>query len=268
VKIQPRLPQLTRPLETKPQATEQAAAAAKPDSFARGDAKQQVSLTMPPPPASVDGANPLHPPESPWYRFKKHVVLFLTGIDYDPHVHRLDDEAVRKLSEVLRPGDVILRRTDGTTSNWVIPGYWGHAALYAGDGKIVDATTHDVREVDLAEFCSEGDAAIVVRPKGMSQQQIAEAIEFAARSSAKPTTSTSTSKTSRASPAPSSSRPRCGTRPAPPGPRATSWASRPRTSSTTASSSSGAAWGRWSSSRALAPGRARLTGLSPRSSIR
>ena len=186
MKVQPRQPQLIPALETKPQATGQAAVTARPDSFARGEAKPQVCLTMPPSPTSVESAVPLHPPEGPWYRFKKHVVLFLTGIDYDPHVHRLDDQARRRLSEGLEPGDVILRRTDGTTSNWVIPGYWGHAALYAGDGRIVDATTHDVREVDLAEFCSEGDAAIVVRPKGLAPEQVAEAIEYARSQIGKP----------------------------------------------------------------------------------
>ncbi len=156
-----------------------AVAERKADGFV-GASRSPVALDMlPPPPAA-------RPAESSWYQFKKKVVLFFTGIDYDPHVHKLDAQSADKLRSALKPGDVLLRRTDGTTSNWFIPGYWGHAALYAGDGKIVDAVTHDVRETDLNQFCAEGDAVIVVRPKGLGSEQVQAAVEHARAQLGKP----------------------------------------------------------------------------------
>ncbi|MGC4122715.1 MAG: YiiX/YebB-like N1pC/P60 family cysteine hydrolase [Myxococcales bacterium] len=149
------------------------------DAFTRAP-REPVALAMPPPPATTQAADSL------WYRTKKHVVLTFTGVNYDPHASKLDAAAVQKLGQVLQPGDVILRRTDGTTSNWFIPGYWGHAALYAGNGTIVDATTHDVRRIGLEDFCKEGDAVIVVRPKGAQPEQIAKAIDYAQEQVGKP----------------------------------------------------------------------------------
>lgn len=143
-------------------------------------AKTPVALAMPPPPPATA------PADSTWYQAKKAVILTFTGVNYDPHSAKLGPDAAKKMLEVMQPGDVILRRTDATTSNWFIPGYWGHAALYAGDGKIVDATTHDVREVDLKKFCTEGDAVIVVRPKGIGPEQVADAVAFARRQIGKP----------------------------------------------------------------------------------
>ena len=126
------------------------------------------------------------PADSAWYTLKKKTILTFAGVNYDPHASKLTATDVAKLRSVLRPGDVILRRTDGTTSNWLIAGYWGHAALYAGNGKIVDAVTHGVREVGLEKFCSEGDAVIVVRPKGLSPSNAANAIAYARAQIGKP----------------------------------------------------------------------------------
>lgn len=155
------------------------AAPKAPDDFTGAPARETVALAMPPPP-------PVQAADSLWYRTKEHVILTFTGVNYDPHASKLTPADVRQMKKSLQPGDVILRRTDGTTSNWFIPGYWGHAALYVGDGKIVDATTHDVRELDVDAFCREGDAAIVLRPKGMEPKQVAKAVEYAHRQIGKP----------------------------------------------------------------------------------
>ncbi|HEY3449463.1 MAG TPA: YiiX/YebB-like N1pC/P60 family cysteine hydrolase [Myxococcales bacterium] len=148
---------------------------AKPSDAFTQATRGPVALAMPPPPPVAA------PADSLWYRTKKHVILTFTGVNYDPHAAKLDDAAAKKMREVLQPGDVILRRTDGTTSNWFIPGYWGHAALYAGEGKIVDATTHDVRQISIEDFCKEGDAVIILRAKGIEPKQIAQAVDYANR---------------------------------------------------------------------------------------
>jgi hypothetical protein len=185
----------TRPLAATPEtrstpvapASSGSVRPASQDLFGTNGSKAPVALSMPPPPQVTTAATEqTRPAESAWYRFKKHVVLFFTGIDYAERPHSLDANTVKKLNEVLKPGDVLLRRTEGTTSNWVIPGTWGHAAIYAGDGKIVDATTHDVREIDLKSFCDEGDAVIVVSPKNLTEQQRADSVSYAKQQIGKP----------------------------------------------------------------------------------
>lgn len=170
---EPVLPSSTTTSSAREAAAPKKLAAPKaPDGFTGAPARETVALAMPPPP-------PVQAADSLWYRTKEHVILNFTGVNYDPHASKLTPADVGQMKKVLQPGDVVLRRTDGTTSNWFIPGYWGHAALYVGDGKIVDATTHDVRQLDVDAFCKEGDAAIVLRPKGIDPEQVARAVEYA-----------------------------------------------------------------------------------------
>lgn len=155
------------------------------DSFSAPGAQKKMSLEMPAV-AHAEGSEATRPAESRWYRAKKKVILAFSGVNYDKHAAKLGPAEAAMLRTMAQPGDVLLRRTDGTSSNMVIPGYWGHAALYAGDGKIVDAVTHDVRETDIETFCSEGDAVIVVRPKNLSKEQVASIVDYSRRQVGKP----------------------------------------------------------------------------------
>jgi hypothetical protein len=49
--------------------------------------------------------------------------------DYQPAV---DPDALARLRESLRPGDILLVRSESKLGSALLPGFWGHAAIYAG----------------------------------------------------------------------------------------------------------------------------------------
>ena len=48
------------------------------------------------------------------------------------HLKRVTPEVVTEIRRQLRPGDVIFTRHDDALSNYFLPGFWPHAALYIG----------------------------------------------------------------------------------------------------------------------------------------
>jgi hypothetical protein len=49
------------------------------------------------------------------------------------HQPRLPDDVVAQLRGLIRPGDVLVTRKAHALTNYFLPGYWPHAALYIGD---------------------------------------------------------------------------------------------------------------------------------------
>ena len=55
------------------------------------------------------------------------------------HRPRLPRRIVRQLAELVRPGDVLVVRKEYAITNYFLPGYWPHAALYLGTpGELTD----------------------------------------------------------------------------------------------------------------------------------
>lgn len=118
------------------------------------------------------------PEESLWYKIKKTVALALSGIGID-HTHALTKEQADTAQAQMKPGDVLLRRVDYTSANMIIPGFFGHAAVYVGNGTIIDATTHGVRKISVEDFFAEGDHAMVIRPKNLTEDEAKKAVQYA-----------------------------------------------------------------------------------------
>jgi len=68
------------------------------------------------------------------YGVQKLVASMAADISTRPsHQPKLPDEVAAELCELLEPGDVLITRKEHVATNYFLPGYWKHAALYLGD---------------------------------------------------------------------------------------------------------------------------------------
>jgi len=82
----------------------------------------------------------------------------------------------------LRIGDIML--TTGRSATSVIIGattrsVYTHAALYIGNGRVVEAVGEGVREVSLEDYLKENGEAMIVRPQELSDSQQQKLVDFA-----------------------------------------------------------------------------------------
>lgn len=132
-------------------------------------------------------AVPAAPAESTWYRIKKGFLSFLGRTHfYTDAAHKMTMKQAEELAPKLKPGDIILRRVDGVACNVLNPGWWKHAGIYVGDGKVVHAVAEGVCTVSVYDFIHEGQHAIVWRPKGATAAQDQKMVEFAKQQVGKP----------------------------------------------------------------------------------
>lgn len=84
-----------------------------------------------------------------------------------------------EVKKLIAPGDVLLCRSGGEFTNHFIPGFWTHAAIYAGQDIIVEAVSPHVREKYLIDFLISKDFVAVLRPVFADEAQRLLAIEYA-----------------------------------------------------------------------------------------
>lgn len=85
------------------------------------------------------------------------------GTSWRPPPKRIHPGLRESLQQSLRPGDVFVTRHDDAMSNWFLPGFWPHAALYLGDGQTLEAKKDGVLVRNIQETLHV-DALVVLRP--------------------------------------------------------------------------------------------------------
>lgn len=85
------------------------------------------------------------------------------GTSWRPPPKRITPALRESLRQSLRPGDVFVTRHDDAMSNWFLPGFWPHAALYLGDGQTLEAKKDGVLVRHIRETLHV-DALVVLRP--------------------------------------------------------------------------------------------------------
>lgn len=138
-------------------------------------------------PAAASVMRPAAPQDSLWYRFKRAAANVLFNLPIPSFTARtLGQEVPDGLLNTMKPGDVLLRRTEGTSGNLAIPSWWKHAAVYLGDGKVAEATFDGVRISTMEEFFAGGDHVAVLSPKGLTDTQRQKTADFARTQAGKP----------------------------------------------------------------------------------
>ena len=107
------------------------------------------------------------------YKFKKIVLQFISKIRfykwplwliYIPKEYNLTGKDYRKINNVIKPGDILLRKYDTFIDSYLIPGKWDHVAVYLGRQVVVHAVSTGVEYIDLIDFCR-CDQLLILRPK-------------------------------------------------------------------------------------------------------
>ena len=100
------------------------------------------------------------------------------------HIPELPNAIASETQTLLRPGDVLVTRKDNAMTNYFLPGYWPHVAMYVGGGRVVESLKDGVHERDMASPFG-NDAVAVIRPK-IDDEQIQRAIARAKTHLGKP----------------------------------------------------------------------------------
>jgi uncharacterized protein YycO len=93
-----------------------------------------------------------------------------------------EGENARLGPEALRPGDILLTSTPGIAAAGIelmTLAPVSHAALYIGDGRVVEAVRSGVRERGIGELIAEESIALVLRDPDLSGTQIRRIREYA-----------------------------------------------------------------------------------------
>jgi hypothetical protein len=100
------------------------------------------------------------------------------------HVPKLPDEIAAGLLEMLQAGDVLVTRKDCALTNYFLPGYWPHAAMYVGGQRVIESLKDGVRDRSMDSPFG-NDAVAVIRPQ-LDPVTIENAIERARSHVGKP----------------------------------------------------------------------------------
>ncbi len=92
--------------------------------------------------------------------------------------YHLKGPECRDILNVLKPGDLLLRRFDHYLGALAIPGYWCHVAIYVGNNLVIQMSTTGINSEDILTFLR-SDNIIVLRPNIRYKHLTSQAIEKA-----------------------------------------------------------------------------------------
>lgn len=100
------------------------------------------------------------------------------------HLPCLPEPIADSVRSLLRPGDVFVTRKECAVTNYFLPGYWPHAAMYVGSERVIESLKDGVRERTMDSPFG-NDAIALIRPK-LEVAMIDEAIRRARTHIGKP----------------------------------------------------------------------------------
>ncbi len=100
------------------------------------------------------------------------------------HGYKLKGAEYRNIKNLIKPGDILIRRYDGYFSTYALPGFWTHGGLYIGDdeGKpeqVIHAISDGVIQEDILNFMRTDHMLILRAPAGKKGKKTQQAIQKA-----------------------------------------------------------------------------------------
>lgn len=87
----------------------------------------------------------------------------LPAIRFSFHAPKMTGAQFNSFIGIVQPGDIVFSADRSKLASWLVPGEWSHAALYVGDGWIVEAVQPKVKMTHAFDFCHSADVVGVVR---------------------------------------------------------------------------------------------------------
>lgn len=115
----------------------------------------------------------------------------LCGAVHFPYTHKLiKARQYREVTQVIKPGIVLLTRMHGELSNVFIQGTFTHAAIFggmeAGERFVIEAIGSGVNQTDLIDFMLSKDEVVVVMPLFATEDQMKTVASLSLSQSGKP----------------------------------------------------------------------------------
>jgi len=96
-----------------------------------------------------------------WYKIKSTIIEWFGNIQVFKYpffivfghiAYKIKGHHQRQILDILKPGDVLLRRYDHFLAGKTIPGYFSHAALYVGDNQVIHLLGDGICKEDILTF--------------------------------------------------------------------------------------------------------------------
>jgi uncharacterized protein YycO len=104
-----------------------------------------------------------------WYDIKSKLLSFFSDIRIYPggfilfgsSSYHINGKNMRSILNVIKPGDVLLRRYSHYLGSVLIPGHFSHAAIYVGDDNVIHMLGEGINKEDLLTFLRCDDILIL-----------------------------------------------------------------------------------------------------------
>lgn len=99
-------------------------------------------------------------------------------IVFGPRGYKFKDTL--NIFNIVRPGDIILRRYDSYMSSFMIPGYWKHAGIVFDKHTVIHSVGKGVCTEDVLQFCRT-DEICILRVPGLKKEDKEKILNRAAK---------------------------------------------------------------------------------------
>lgn len=102
--------------------------------------------------------------------------LYIGGfILFGDSSYKIKGPQMREILDILKPGDILLRRYSHYLGSLIIPGYFSHAAIYIGNNEIIHMLGAGINKEDILTFLRCDDIAILRTSEDEAKEAVYQA---------------------------------------------------------------------------------------------